>query len=140
MELSSAGQSLVRFSQLILQNYQFISQTNQKNNQNKQKGVDMSMNTHLKTVKLILKNKNPTNLDFLSIRGNNIRYYILPESLNIATRLVDDAPKPSKKPPKESLFFLLFLIISILHFFSHFILYFKFFIHQTFDQFDKIVF
>eukprot|EP01133_Synstelium_polycarpum_P003437 gene3437-3902_t len=60
-------------------------------------GVDVSMNTHLKTVKLTLKGKNPVNLDTLSIRGNNIRYYILPESLNLGTLLVDDAPKKPKK-------------------------------------------
>merc|ERR1711976_508165 len=64
-------------------------------------GVDMSMNTHLKTVKLPLRNKNPVNLDFLTIRVNNVRYFILPESLNLATRLVDDTPKTSKKPTKD---------------------------------------
>ncbi|EFA86613.1 LSM domain-containing protein [Heterostelium album PN500] len=65
-------------------------------------GVDVSMNTHLKTVKLTLKGKNPINLDSLSIRGNNIRYFILPESLNLGTLLVDDAPKkPKKKAPTD---------------------------------------
>ncbi|KVI12536.1 Like-Sm (LSM) domain-containing protein, partial [Cynara cardunculus var. scolymus] len=39
-------------------------------------GADISMNTHLKTVKLALKKKNPVSLDHLSIRGNNIRSYI----------------------------------------------------------------
>ncbi len=34
----------------------------------------MAMNTHLKTVKLIPKGKNPITLDALSVRGNNIRY------------------------------------------------------------------
>ena len=62
-------------------------------------GVDNSMNTHLKSVKLTLKGKEPQNLDTLSIRGNNIRYYILPDTLNLDTLLVDDAPK--NKPPKE---------------------------------------
>merc|ERR1712057_158436 len=62
-------------------------------------GVDNSMNTHLKSVKLTLKGKEPQNLDTLSIRGNNIRYYILPDPLNLDTLLVDDAPK--NKPPKE---------------------------------------
>ncbi|KAM9952598.1 hypothetical protein ACTFIW_003201 [Dictyostelium discoideum] len=60
-------------------------------------GVDVSMNTHLKTVKLTLKGKNPVNLDTLSIRGNNIRYFILPESLNLGTLLVDDTPKVKAK-------------------------------------------
>ncbi|KAL7249006.1 hypothetical protein ACSBR1_011218 [Camellia fascicularis] len=52
-------------------------------------GVDISMHTHLKTVKLTLKGKNPVTLDHLSVRGNNIRYYILPDSLNLETLLVD---------------------------------------------------
>ncbi|KYR02264.1 LSM domain-containing protein [Tieghemostelium lacteum] len=69
-------------------------------------GVDISMNTHLKTVKLTLKGKNPVNLDTLSIRGNNIRYFILPESLNLGTLLVDDTPKikpnPKKRPDNKS--------------------------------------
>merc|ERR1711990_868063 len=62
-------------------------------------GVDNSMNTHLKAVKLTLKGKEAQSLDTLSIRGNNIRYYILPETLNLDTLLVDDAPK--QKAPKE---------------------------------------
>lgn len=53
----------------------------------------MSMNTHLKAVKMTLKNKDPVQLETLSIRGNNIRYFILPESLPLDTLLVDDEPK-----------------------------------------------
>jgi small nuclear ribonucleoprotein D1 len=51
------------------------------------------MNTYLRNVKATIKGKNPVSHDFLSIRGNNIRYYILPDSLNLDTLLVDDAPK-----------------------------------------------
>ena len=52
------------------------------------------MNTHLKAVKLMPKGKNPTNIDQMSVRGNMIRYYILPDSLNLDTLLVDiDQPK-----------------------------------------------
>lgn len=58
------------------------------------------MNTHLKSVKLQLKGKNPVSLDHLSIRGNNIRYYILPDSLNLDTLLVDDTPKIKAKAEK----------------------------------------
>src|SRR6185369_15344184 len=57
----------------------------------------MSMNTHLKTVKMTVKNKDPVNLDSLSIRGNNIRYYILPDSLPLDTLLIDDTPKAKAK-------------------------------------------
>lgn len=56
-------------------------------------GVDMSMNTHLKAVKMTLKGKDPVQLETLSIRGNNIRYFILPESLPLDTLLVDDEPR-----------------------------------------------
>lgn len=37
-------------------------------------GVDVAMNTHLKSVKMTVKNRDPVQLDSLSIRGNNIRY------------------------------------------------------------------
>lgn len=57
----------------------------------------MAMNTHLKSVKMTVRNRNPQSLDNLSIRGSNIRYYILPDSLPLDTLLVDDAPKPKKK-------------------------------------------
>ncbi|KAG6964397.1 hypothetical protein JG688_00007740 [Phytophthora aleatoria] len=60
-------------------------------------GVDISMNTHLKAVKMTVKGKNPVNLDSLSIRGNNIRYYILPDSLNLDTLLIDDTPREKVK-------------------------------------------
>src|ERR1700694_5377451 len=60
-------------------------------------GVDMSMNTHLKTVRLTMRNRDPVALDSLSIRGNTIRYYILPDSIPVDTLLIDDAPKSKKK-------------------------------------------
>jgi small nuclear ribonucleoprotein D1 len=39
-------------------------------------GVDVAMNTHLKTVKMTIKNRDPVQLEALSIRGNNIRFII----------------------------------------------------------------
>ena len=51
-------------------------------------GVDVAMNTHLKAVKMTLKNRDPVNLDQLSIRGNNIRYYILPDTLPLVRIIV----------------------------------------------------
>lgn len=60
-------------------------------------GVDVAMNTHLKAVKMTIKNRDPVQLDSLSIRGNNIRYYILPDSLPLETLLIDDTPKTKAK-------------------------------------------
>merc|ERR1719476_1316146 len=59
-------------------------------------GVDVAMNTHLKNVRMTIKNRDPVNLESLSIRGNNIRYYILPESLPLENLLIDEGPK--RKP------------------------------------------
>ena len=65
-------------------------------------GVDVAMNTHLKTVTLVPKGRNPIKVDQMSIRGNNIRYYILPDSLNLDTLLVDlDQPKNRPKKPER---------------------------------------
>lgn len=55
------------------------------------------MNTHLKTVKMTLKGKNPVALEHLSIRGNNIRYVILPDTVNLDNLLQDTTPKPKPK-------------------------------------------
>ncbi|XP_045782100.1 small nuclear ribonucleoprotein Sm D1 [Maniola jurtina] len=60
-------------------------------------GVDVAMNTHLKAVKVTLKNKEELQLETLSIRGNNIRYFLLPDSLPLETLLIDDAPKGKGK-------------------------------------------
>ena len=74
-------------------------------------GVDISMNTHLKTVKLTLKGKNPVTLDHLSVRGNNIRYYILPDSLNLETLLVEETPRVKPKKPTTGLVSSTFVLI-----------------------------
>jgi small nuclear ribonucleoprotein D1 len=55
------------------------------------------MNTHLKAVKLTIKNKEPVSVDSITIRGNNIRYIILPDALPIDTLLVDDTPRAKAK-------------------------------------------
>ena len=55
-------------------------------------GVDINMNTHLKKVKCTVKGKNPMQLDVITLRGNNIRYFHLPDNLNLDTLLVDDTP------------------------------------------------
>lgn len=59
------------------------------------------MNTYLKGVKMTLKGKNPVSCETLSIRGNNIRYFILPDSLNLDNLLVEEAPKSKVKPGRR---------------------------------------
>lgn len=81
----------------------------------------MSMNTHLKAVKLTIKNKEPINVDTITIRGNNIRYIILPDSLPIDTLLVDDTPR-AKAKKREGIYQILLkkkkiIILFILIFF-----------------------
>jgi small nuclear ribonucleoprotein D1 len=62
----------------------------------------MQMNTHLKTVKMTARNRDPASLDSLSIRGNNIRYFVLPDALPLDTLLVDDAPKPKGRKKDDA--------------------------------------
>ena len=62
----------------------------------------MQMNTHLKTVKMTTRNRDAVSLDSLSIRGNNVRYFILPDSLPLDTLLVDDAPKPKNRKKDDA--------------------------------------
>lgn len=80
-------------------------------------GVDISMNTHLKTVKLTLKGKNPVTLDHLSVRGNNIRYYILPDSLNLETLLVEETPRVKPKKPTAGNFHIFHCSLSGFYYF-----------------------
>lgn len=59
-------------------------------------GLDVHMNTHLKNVKLQPAGRPALHLDHLSLRGNTIRYYILPEALALDALLVDDRPKANE--------------------------------------------
>jgi small nuclear ribonucleoprotein D1 len=53
-------------------------------------GVDVSMNTHLKSVKITTRGKNSVELDHLSVRGSTIRYFSLPETLNLDAILAEE--------------------------------------------------
>lgn len=63
--------------------------------------VSPQMNTNLRNAKMTPKNGSQISLDHVSIRGSEIRYYILPDSLPLDTLLIDDAPKPKNKARKE---------------------------------------
>lgn len=69
--------------------------------------VDMSMNTYLKNIKMSVKHRNPVSLSQITIRGNTIRYFILPDSLPLDPLLIDDTPKqnPPRVNPASSLKF-----------------------------------
>lgn len=56
--------------------------------------VSPLMNISLKNVKMTIKDRDPQVLDYLNIRGSNIRMIILPDSLNLDTLLIDEVPKP----------------------------------------------
>ena len=65
--------------------------------------VDISMNTHLKSVKMQQKGKESQSFDHLTIRGSNIRYFLLPESLPLETHLAqEDKSKKQKKIAAKS--------------------------------------
>lgn len=55
-------------------------------------GVDVAMNTHMKQVVVTFKGQGGVKLDYFTVRGNNIRYYELPDSAPLETMLVDDGP------------------------------------------------
>eukprot|EP00918_Siedleckia_nematoides_P032373 GHVU01070166.1.p7 GENE.GHVU01070166.1~~GHVU01070166.1.p7 ORF type:complete len:118 (-),score=18.14 GHVU01070166.1:6363-6716(-) len=84
---------LVRFLMKLANETVVIELKNGTTVQGTVTGVDISMNTHLKSVKMTLKGKNPISIDHLTIRGNNIRYFLLPDSLPLDTLLIDDTPK-----------------------------------------------
>lgn len=60
-------------------------------------GVDVHMNIHLKNAKLTARGKEPMHYDSISVRGNQVRYVILPEALPLDSLLVDDRPKANLK-------------------------------------------
>ncbi|RMY92191.1 hypothetical protein D0861_02662 [Hortaea werneckii] len=64
--------------------------------------VSPQMNTNLRTAKMTPKGGSQISLDQISIRGSEIRYYILPDSLPLDTLLIDDTPKPRNKARKEA--------------------------------------
>ncbi|KAK3071219.1 Sm snRNP core protein Smd1 [Teratosphaeriaceae sp. CCFEE 6253] len=63
--------------------------------------VSPQMNTNLRAAKMTLKGGAQISLDQISIRGSEIRYFILPDSLPLDTLLIDDTPKPKNKARKE---------------------------------------
>jgi len=63
--------------------------------------VTPSMNINLKNVKMTVRNRNPVSLEFINIRGNNVRIVILPDNLNLDSLLTDSLVKPKNKVAKK---------------------------------------
>lgn len=71
------------------------------------------MNIYLKVVKMIIKYKELVQLELLSIRGNNIRYFIFLESLLLDIFLVDDVFKVKVKKKEVGMFFQYFIFFLL---------------------------
>ena len=74
---------LVRFLQKLSHETCTIELKNGTAIQGTVTGVDMAMNTHMKNVKMTVKHRNPVSLDHITLRGNTIRYFLLPDALQI---------------------------------------------------------
>eukprot|EP00450_Noctiluca_scintillans_P010298 CAMPEP_0194505290 /NCGR_PEP_ID=MMETSP0253-20130528/31474_1 /TAXON_ID=2966 /ORGANISM="Noctiluca scintillans" /LENGTH=137 /DNA_ID=CAMNT_0039347811 /DNA_START=39 /DNA_END=447 /DNA_ORIENTATION=+ len=88
---------LVRFLQKMSNESVVVELKNSTVVQGTITGVDVSMNTHMKNIMFTVKNKPPIKMDHLTIRGNNIRYVILPDSIPLDTLLVDDTKSRGPK-------------------------------------------
>ncbi|KAH8741586.1 small nuclear ribonucleoprotein smd1 [Cryptosporidium ryanae] len=89
---------LIRFLVKLVNNSVVIELKNGTIVQGTVVNVDISMNTYLKNVKMSVKHRNPVSLSQITIRGNTIRYFILPDSLPLDVLLIDDTPK--QNPPR----------------------------------------
>lgn len=59
--------------------------------------VAPTMNITLKKVKMTLRHRDPIVVDFINIRGSNVRNVILPDSLNLDLLLQDNVTQVKKK-------------------------------------------
>ncbi|KAH7647679.1 small nuclear ribonucleoprotein SM domain containing [Cryptosporidium bovis] len=91
---------LIRFLVKLVNNSVVVELKNGTVIQGTVVNVDISMNTYLKNVKMSVKHRNPVSLSQITIRGNTIRYFILPDSLPLDVLLIDDTPK--QNPPRAS--------------------------------------
>lgn len=60
--------------------------------------VTPTMNMNLKNVKMTVKNRNPTQLEYINIRGNQVRLVILPDELDVDRVLADSFTRPKRNP------------------------------------------
>lgn len=61
--------------------------------------VTPTMNIHMRNVKMTVRDRNPMSLEFINIRGNNVRMVLLPENINLDTLLTDSLIQPKKNVP-----------------------------------------
>ncbi|KAF6014485.1 hypothetical protein HII13_000830 [Brettanomyces bruxellensis] len=63
--------------------------------------VAPSMNMNLKNVRMTLKDRNPKELEFVNIRGNQVRLVILPDELDVDRVLAKSISQPKVNPSTE---------------------------------------
>lgn len=69
------------------------------------------MNMHLKAVKFTSRSQDPLRLDNISLRGNTVRYVILPDTLNLESLLIEEMPKKARS--KDGFIFLILFLCLI---------------------------
>jgi len=89
---------LVRFLQKLANETVVLETKSDMSVQGTVVGVDMSMNTHLKNVKVTRKGQSPISMDHLTVRGSTVRYVLLPDSIPLDTLLIDDTTTKKKAP------------------------------------------
>ncbi|QPG75351.1 hypothetical protein FOA43_002704 [Brettanomyces nanus] len=60
--------------------------------------VTPTMNMNLKNVKMTVRDRNPTQLEYVNIRGNQVRLVILPDELNVDKVLSESMVRPRRTP------------------------------------------
>lgn len=64
--------------------------------------VAPNMNTTLKDAKMTILNEEPVTLDTVNLRGNTIRYYVLPETIPLDSMITPEKRKLSSvRPPSN---------------------------------------
>lgn len=61
--------------------------------------VTPDMNTVLNDVKMTMKGEEPVTVDTITLRGSTIRYFVLPESLQLDNMISDTSRKPRIHQP-----------------------------------------
>jgi small nuclear ribonucleoprotein D1 len=64
---------------------------------------------------MTVKGQDTVTLDTLSVRGNTIRHFLLPDSLPLDTLLIDDTPKAKAKKKQDCKLYSALLLVITAH-------------------------